>query len=701
MTSSSAHNITSINLSTYTQVSSIEKESPKGWVDYGDRNLYPQYLIELSEQSPVHGSLLRSISQMIAGKKLYSDDIAALIKIKDLGLSQSVIECTAYDLQLQGGFFWEIVWRMDRSEVATVNHLPFECCRLSIDKESGEVNGVWYSNDWSNIRKKRNTPKYIPLFDERYKGTEPRQALVKFKNYTTANYYGKPDYISSLSYIELSRQIALFHVNNIQNGLFPSFIVNMNNGVPETEQEMELVKREIERNISGARNAGKFMVMFNQDKDRAAEFLPFPVNDADKLYQYHEDVCTRQIMISHRVTSPLLFGIRDGAGLGSNKDEMDTALRIFNQQVIEPSQRLITNEIEMILQSCNVSADVYIISNDEKDENVVNTTPAELKKKVSLEIPDSFEPTNEMAAEAELGLKWREEYGRGGTEVGVARARDISNKRNLSFDTVQRMNSYFARHEVDKKATGWNDGEEGFPTAGRIAWQLWGGDAGQSWSARIVDRYREEMSSQELCCSTDVPTFTKEQENWWIKHLEDKGEQIDYNEWELLSEEECGTSEEENELLSKLQGINLAYGNYANGDDSSKWGDVGLYKLRYAYSTNLSANSRDFCKAMVNNSLMGLVYRKEDIDKMSSDSVNEQFAPTGESSYNIFTWKGGVYCHHKWMRRIYFRKREGGKFLPNDGLNNDKRVGNNPYVKPKGDEGIAPIDTPTRGSLKY
>ena len=71
-----------------------------------------------------------------------------------------------------------------------------------------------------------------------------------------------------------------------------------------------------------------------------------------------------------------------------------------------------------------------------------------------------------MANEAELGLMWRDEYGRGGTEVGVARARDISNKRSLSFDTVKRMNSYFSRHEVDKQATGWNNGEDGFPTVG-------------------------------------------------------------------------------------------------------------------------------------------------------------------------------------------------------------------------------------------
>ena len=97
-------------------------------------------------------------------------------------------------------------------------------------------------------------------------------------------------------------------------------------------------------------------------------------------------------------------------------------------------------------------------------------------------------PTDGMVSAASKALEWREEYGRGGTAVGVARARDIINRQNLSIDTVKRMYSYFARHEVDKQAEGFNSGEEGFPSAGRIAWGLWGGDAGKTWSKRIVDR---------------------------------------------------------------------------------------------------------------------------------------------------------------------------------------------------------------------
>jgi HK97 family phage prohead protease len=100
--------------------------------------------------------------------------------------------------------------------------------------------------------------------------------------------------------------------------------------------------------------------------------------------------------------------------------------------------------------------------------------------------PDGYAPTAEMKNEANRGLLWRREYNRGGTQVGVSRARDIVNGRRLPFDTVQRMASYFARHEVDKQGQGFNTGEDGYPSAGRIAWALWGGDAGKRWADNIV-----------------------------------------------------------------------------------------------------------------------------------------------------------------------------------------------------------------------
>ena len=97
-------------------------------------------------------------------------------------------------------------------------------------------------------------------------------------------------------------------------------------------------------------------------------------------------------------------------------------------------------------------------------------------------------PTEAMAEEAQRGLDWRAEFGRGGTEIGVARARDLANRRELSLDTVRRMASFFARHAVDKQAEGFSPGEKGYPSAGRIAWALWGGDPGESWANERVSR---------------------------------------------------------------------------------------------------------------------------------------------------------------------------------------------------------------------
>ena len=126
--------------------------------------------------------------------------------------------------------------------------------------------------------------------------------------------------------------------------------------------------------------------------------------------------------------------------------------------------------------------DDYEIDDDSKAETDINT-----------------KPTEEMANEAKRGLDWRKEHNRGGTEVGVARAVQLINRENLSPRTIKRMYSFFSRHEVDKQAEGFRKGEEGYPSAGRIAWALWGGDAGFSWSKRKVQEInKEKEENQEI-----------------------------------------------------------------------------------------------------------------------------------------------------------------------------------------------------------
>ena len=112
--------------------------------------------------------------------------------------------------------------------------------------------------------------------------------------------------------------------------------------------------------------------------------------------------------------------------------------------------------------------------------------------------PNGYVPNDEMVREANQALEWRREFNRGGTLVGVARARDIAAGKNLPFDTVQRMSSYFARHEIDKQAEGFNRGEDGFPSAGRVAWGLWGGDAGRDWATGIINEADDASSARSV-----------------------------------------------------------------------------------------------------------------------------------------------------------------------------------------------------------
>jgi hypothetical protein len=373
-----------VEMAKYVKIAPIERENvSRGWVNFGESNMYPQYLIELQSESPVHGSIVNSISQMIAGQGIVGGNDVANAYLSGLKID-SIIPHISRDLKLFGGYYLEVIWSMDRTTIAQVNHLPFENCRLACSDENDDLIGVWYSRDWSDMRKKKNTPHFIPMFDEETKDALPKQVIFVHTLKMGSEYYPKPDYIGSVNYIELTRQIGEYHVNNILNGFFPSLIASFNNGIPSLE-EQHLIKNQLQMSIQGAENAGKVLTFFNEERDRGVEFTAFPINDADKQYQFLSEECTKQIMIAHRVTSPLLFGVRDGGGLGSNTDEMRTALFIFQRQVIEPFQRLIEDGIAIICEASNVVANPRIISNEILEVQPVEAQQSAVKKKVECE----------------------------------------------------------------------------------------------------------------------------------------------------------------------------------------------------------------------------------------------------------------------------------------------------------------------------
>ena len=648
------NNIQAINLSAYQPVEAVEKENRAGWIDYGFNNLFPQHLITLYYNSPIHNALTNSIAYMIEGQGTGT-------------ILDNALQGIAFDLKLQGSFCAEVIWSLDFTRVVQINHLPFENCRLAYDKDEDDITGIWYSKDWANSRSKKGKPEFIPAFNPSIAQEQPRQVIYAHGMMAGSSYYAKPDYFGALNYVELSYQMGLYHVNNILNGLFPSFIINFLNGIPQKE-ERESIRREWETRLSGASNAGKFLMTFNEDPTRAPSIESFPLSDADKQYQFLSEETAKQIMVGHRVVSPLIHGIRDANGFGSNKDEMIVGMEIFNSQVIKPYQRIIEQVFTPILGNVEIQMNSVFEDGVAIDSNApidvidipstdVTGTPTEITEKVSDVTYNGAQIASALDIVAAVGL---------GTLTQEQAIVFLVQFLGLDVDVAKSM----------------------FQTTG---------DAVAKLSAQKKKVVAKKSKDADVKISAEDSAL-------WLAYLKEKAEYINEEEWQLLSDEEVTNPEGEENYRTEF----MSARGYDNPDKRSDALDTGLYKVRYYYSKNFTYKdgeivTRDFCQEMVALSKAGALFRYEDIQDMSDAGVNGEFAPSGSSSYNLFIFKGGVYCRHAWFRKVFMRKREGGRFLPNDGLNNDRVVtgGVANELFPKGEEAVRPNDMPNRASLKY
>jgi hypothetical protein len=614
-----------VNLGAAMPQEAVEKETPKGFVTFGEANLFPNYLIDLYYSSPVHSALTMSIAFMIAGKEFKSSNLAAQREIDRLKLN-AIRRPITLDAKMHGGYYLEIIWSVDRSTIAKINHLPYENVRLAVANDEDVIPGVYYSKDWNDTRKKKNIPAFIPMYNPTSKAEEPSQVLFVGIMTPGSAYYPKPDYYSAINYIEITRDISEFYRAFLSNGMAPSYFLHMNNGIPDPEEQMA-IRRNWETMV-GAKKAGKVVFTFNESADRAPRLDLVPMSDADKQWQELSVQSRENILAAHRVTSPLLFGIRDAGGLGSNADEMKQAYRIFNKNIIEPYQQIVTESIEEVFKAMGILADVYIESNDlfsdEMDAAIAATTPSTVADNATTD-PNTAAPVAPAGASVS-DVTYNGAQIASALEIVAAVQTGALTKEQAIVFLVQ-----FLQLPID------------------VATAMFEPSNGSAVAKLSAQKKKTNLSDPQ----EKPPIFTEDDENWWCEFLEDKGEIVDEEEWELIEAEP----------------VNLAsVRSYADPDKPSEM-DSGLYKIRYAYSKNLSANSRKFCRQMVSASKAGYVYRYEDLQAMEPDTniLNPNMGHNG-STFSVWLYHGGVNCKHYFERRVYFRKREKGRFVKDNGL---------------------------------
>ena len=345
-----------VNLSTYT--SPVVKEvRNREWVAYGDDNNYFQYLIDLYNGSPTNNACVTAISEMIYGKGLDSTDsnrkpneYAQMVSL----FTHDCVRKVSYDLKLMGQCAMQVIYSKDRSKIVKLEHIPVETLRAEKCNDKGEIEAYYYFNDWSKY--KRNSElKRIPAFGTSKEGLE----IMYIKPYRAGfKYYSPVDYQGGTQYAELEQEISNFHLNNVLQGLSPSMLINFNNGTPDPEQR-DLIERRIYEKFSGSSNAGKAIVAFNDDAATAATIEPIQLSDAHQQYEFLSAESGRKVLVSHRVVSPMLLGIKDNTGLGNNADELKTATLLMDNTVIRPFQRLLIEHFDQILAYNGISLNLY------------------------------------------------------------------------------------------------------------------------------------------------------------------------------------------------------------------------------------------------------------------------------------------------------------------------------------------------------
>jgi len=371
------------------------------WVPVGilDRDDYFPILTDAYNTSTTNAACLEGIADLIYGKGLYSENELLNNELKSI-LSPDDLKRIIFDYKLYGNAAIQVIWNREHTRVNRLYHMPVQNIRAEKIYDSARVENYYYCSDWEDVRAQRDKIK-IPLFNTSDKTRE----LFYIKDYTPGKYYySLPDWISALQLAFVEAELSNLHINNIENGFLPLVMVNMNNGVPAPE-ERDTIEAMIEGKFTGTRNAGRFLISFNDDPDKKPTIDSIQTENLHDKYQYVADFAQDRILVAHRITSPLLFGIRTANnGFSSQSEEMKTSYSILQTMTIQPFQSKIIDSLSTIFNKGGISQDTQFYFEQLTPLAILSTTAEETDstiEKVEEDINKSMENPDEMDMETE------------------------------------------------------------------------------------------------------------------------------------------------------------------------------------------------------------------------------------------------------------------------------------------------------------
>tara|TARA_R100001509_G_C4883759_1_gene221161 strand:- start:2798 stop:4813 length:2016 start_codon:yes stop_codon:yes gene_type:complete len=655
-------NIISINLETAT-APIIQEVRGRDYIEYGTddwRNLYPQFLIDLYYNSSTHAAIINGTAEMIAGEDLIvaDDDVnlEAYVKLKKFmrhanskeSLHQ-VIKKVAFDFKLQGAYALHVVWNRERTEIAEIYHVPVERVRAGRPNAMGKVDTYFISADWGNVRTHKPYPIAAFNVNDRTSGSQ----LIYTGAYSpNMDIYHTPDYIAACNWALVDQRVAEFHLNNIENGFSGSYFISFANGIP-TAEERRQIEQSLTDKFTGAKNSGKFILTFSDDKTRTPEITPISVSDADKQYLALQELLVQNILTGHRVTSKTLLGIDSTNGFSSNTDELINAANFYTNTVVRPFQLNILDTLQTIFSVNNMDLEVEFVQLKPITVQFDSKTIREVMTQDEIREDIGLAPLDENEATVEQEVKM--------AKVGMIDGQPV-------FSTIEEAEA----HAKTLGCSGYHEHEY----EGRTVYMA--------------------------CEGHSEATEMKAEKTELEKCIEEFGEDIPEG-WEIISEEDAEEELAEFDFQKELNAdyyefasTGSAYPNRKSGQDQvskqEKYKD-DIYRVRYRY-TGTRVGERDFCKKMTN---ANKIYRKEDIIAMGRRAVNPGWGAYGANTYSIWKWKGGALCKHKWFRVILVQ--EGNRPKNSDKIISSTEARSRGVKLPRNaaEVSVAPHDMPTHG----
>jgi len=588
----------------------------KDWIKYGENNDYPNYLVTLFNRSAKHNAIVTSKQLYICGQGVQFN--AEGLPPEKIASTQAFIQSPnqyedlnelnrkmVLDMELFGGFYLHIVKTKDRKGISAVYHLDY--CNVRSNKDN---TCFYYSDEWLNDQGEDNPrvdpKKYIAYGSKEWEKAKEGVMYVKQYRPNVAT-YALPDYIGAVNAIITDAEIANFHRAAIQNGFQGGTMIVFKNGQP-SDEEMATIERQIKKKFTGTDRANTFVIDFVDDPTRTPEIIPLNGNDFDKRYDALNDTIQQEIFVGHKVTSPMLFGVRVEGQLGG-RNEMATAYSLFQNTYITPKQllieavlnelvglnnRLTIKPVEPILPDFSEQTLLQILTKDEMRE-IIGRKPLKIEQPAGAGFCKHTFAKDDDIKDLEVFAK----FGKSSDDY-------MSVKNVKAMFSVQEMegvqHQMFALTKTEKAIL---DLLKTSPDA----------------SAKDVAKYLKITEKE----ATDIMT-----------NLLDKG---------YLDE------------------------NLKLTDKGAKTKTPDLTELVVMYKYELRANapdlvaggqSRPFCKGMMS---ANKLYTREEIDQIGKELGNIYSEP----NYDVFRRRGGWYtdpntgvhqpaCRHVWMQGIYKKR---------------------------------------------